>query len=121
MIFGFENGCQCSDADKSFVDQICLQMGFKRGDTAYDLTTPMRGVLQLYPELAYFRDIVFMLKLVMVPGTHALLITILLSLLTYTLLIYALLANISMPYLANISMFYVANIFSSYLAVYIPC
>ena len=75
MIFGFENGCQCSDADKSFVDQICLQMGFKRGDTAGDLTSPMRGVLQLYPELAYFRDIVFMLKLVMVPGMSLLVVS----------------------------------------------
>ena len=31
MIFAFEKGCQCSEADAMYVDQVCLQMGFKRG------------------------------------------------------------------------------------------
>jgi hypothetical protein len=34
---------------------------------AMDLTSPTRGILQLYPEIGYFRDIIFMFKLVMVP------------------------------------------------------
>ena len=67
MLFSFERGCDCHPADKSFADQLCLQMGFKRGESALDLTGPTRGILQLFPEIAFFRDIVFMFKLVMVP------------------------------------------------------
>ena len=67
ILFSFEKGSDCCVADRLYVDQICLQMGFKRGEYVADLTSPTRGLLQLYPEIASFRDIVFMFKLVMVP------------------------------------------------------
>ena len=67
ILFSFEKGSECCIADRLYVDQICLQMGFKRGEYVPDLTSPTRGLLQLYPEIASFRDIIFMFKLVMVP------------------------------------------------------
>jgi hypothetical protein len=67
MLFSFEKGSECNIADKYYIDQLCMQMGFKRGEAVSDLTTPTKGILQLYPEIAYFRDLIFMFKLVMVP------------------------------------------------------
>ena len=67
MLFSFEKGSELNAADKRYVDQLCMQMGFKRGEAISDLTTPTKGLLQLYPEIAYFRDLIFMFKLVMVP------------------------------------------------------
>jgi hypothetical protein len=67
MLFNFEKGNECCSADKLYIDQLCVQMGFRRGDAAFDITSPNKGILQLYPEIAFFRDVIFMFKLVMVP------------------------------------------------------
>ena len=67
MLFTFEKGSECCSGEKTYIDQLCVQLGFKRGEAALDITVPTRGILQLHPEIGFFRDIVFMFKLVMVP------------------------------------------------------
>ncbi len=69
MIFSFEKGQDCCNADVRFIDQLNLQMGFPRGKEEMYITGELRGILDLYPEIGYFRDLVFMLKLVMLPST----------------------------------------------------
>jgi len=71
-LFAFEHGCEINIADKRFIDQICLQMGFDRGLALEYLTGQEDVLLHHYPELGYFRDLVFMFKLVMVPTSDKL-------------------------------------------------
>ena len=67
MMFRFDLSNDCTDGDKVFIDQVCLQMGFVRGMEKEYLSGYNRNMLDHYPEIGYFRDIVFMFKLVMVP------------------------------------------------------
>ena len=71
-LFAFEHGCEINIADKRFIDQICLHMGFDRGLALDYLTGHEDVLLHHYPELGYFRDLVFMFKLVMVPTSDKL-------------------------------------------------
>jgi hypothetical protein len=72
LMFRFDKGCECSVADKLFMDQLCLQMGFQRSYETYYMTGSNRAVLDLYPEIGYFRDLVFFFNLVMVPTSDRL-------------------------------------------------
>jgi hypothetical protein len=72
ILFQFEMGNECSGADKRFIDQICLQLGFKRSVEILYLAGIYSSILDLYPEIGYFRDLVFMFKLVMVPTSDKL-------------------------------------------------
>jgi hypothetical protein len=47
-------------------------MGFQRGKEKQYITGKDRNILDHYPEIAHFRDLVFMFKLVMVPTTDQL-------------------------------------------------
>ncbi|KAJ1393230.1 hypothetical protein B484DRAFT_278952, partial [Ochromonadaceae sp. CCMP2298] len=71
-IFRFQDGMQCGDADKRFLDQLCVQMGFERNCEAIYITGANMLVLDHYPEIGFFRDLVFMFKLVMLPTSDKL-------------------------------------------------
>ena len=71
ILFGFEN-MECSSTDRKFIDQLCLQVGFDRELELEYLTGEDDVLLAHYPEVGYVRDIVFMLKLVMVPTSDRL-------------------------------------------------
>jgi len=62
-----------STGDAVFIDQLCVQMGFLReGNSSERAAEYISGstseIVDHYPELAAFRDIVFLLKLFMVPS-----------------------------------------------------
>lgn len=71
-IFRFQDSRDVSSTDKRFVDQLSLQMGFERGFEKEYLTGVKRAFLDYYPEIGYFRDLVFLFKLVMVPTSDQL-------------------------------------------------
>lgn len=71
-IFKFNEGRECSLADRRFVDQLCLQMGYQRGLEKQYLTGLNRAFLDFFPEVGYLRDLVFSFKLVMVPTSEQL-------------------------------------------------
>lgn len=52
--------------------QICLQMGFNRDNPWLYLSGDNPELLDVYPELAYLRDIVYLLKAFMAPTSDAL-------------------------------------------------
>ena len=72
LLFRFDKGNECCAADKVFIDQLCLQMGFQRGCELQFITGANQNLLDHYPEIGFFRDIVFMFKLVMVPTSDKL-------------------------------------------------
>ena len=72
IMFKFESGNVCGSADKRYIDQLCLQMGFERGSELEFITGENTALLDLYPEIGFFRDLVFMFKLTMVPTSDAL-------------------------------------------------
>lgn len=72
MMFTFEKGSSFNDADNLFIDQICIQMGYEKGHANAYLTEVEPILLDHYPEISYFRDLIFMLKLVMVPTSDKL-------------------------------------------------
>ena len=62
-----------SAGDSLLVNQLCVQMGFQRTDsTDHDAAMYISGrspeLLENYPELGSFRDIIFYLKLMMCPS-----------------------------------------------------
>jgi hypothetical protein len=71
-IFRFSETKEISTSDKRFVDQLSLQMGFDRGVEREYITGTSRAFLDYYPEISYFRDLIFMFKLVMVPSSDQL-------------------------------------------------
>ena len=71
MLFSFEN-MDCSTTDKMFIDQICLQMGFERELEIEFITGSEETLLDHYPEIGYFRNLIFLFKLVMVPTSDRL-------------------------------------------------
>lgn len=52
--------------------QICLQMGFSRNEPWLYLSGDNPELLDVYPELGYLRDIVYLLKAFMAPTSDAL-------------------------------------------------
>lgn len=71
-LFRFQDGMSATDADRRYIDQICIQMGFDRGIEAVYITGTNMLILDHYPEIGFFRDLVFMFKLVMVPTSDQL-------------------------------------------------
>lgn len=66
----------CCFRPRSWADilflQICLQMGFRRKDPWLYLSGDNPELLDVYPELGYLRDIVYLLKAFMAPTSDAL-------------------------------------------------
>lgn len=52
--------------------QVCLQMGFSRNDPWLYLSGDNPELLDVYPEMGYLRDIVYLLKAFMAPTSDAL-------------------------------------------------
>lgn len=52
--------------------QICLHMGFRRDNPWLYLSGDNPELLDVYPELGYLRDIVYLLKAFMAPTSDAL-------------------------------------------------
>lgn len=72
MIFSFEKTTQCTLNDRRYIDQLCLQMGFPRYVEDVYLTGENPVLLESYPNIAVLRDILFMLKLLMLPNIASL-------------------------------------------------
>lgn len=72
LLFRFNEGQDCMPSDKKFIDQLCLQMGFLRGQEKQYITGVNRNLLDHYPEIGFFRDLIFMFKLVMAPSSDQL-------------------------------------------------
>lgn len=72
MIFRFEKTTQCSSNDKRFVDQLCVQMGYVRNVEDAYISGDISTLLDNYPNIAVLRDLVFMLKLLMLPAAASL-------------------------------------------------
>ena len=72
FMFAFEDGNKCGRGERRFIQQLCLQMGFNTSDLDAYISGENRALFDLYPEIAFFRDLVFMFKLVMVPTSDAL-------------------------------------------------
>jgi hypothetical protein len=77
LVLRFDEGDAVSAGDARLVRQLCVQVGFPRGasaerDAAAYLSGAAPELLDNYPELSMFRDIVFYLKLMMSPSLDAL-------------------------------------------------
>jgi hypothetical protein len=72
MMFNFDRTSECTSADKTFIDQICVQMGFNRGVEKNYIAAIDELLIDHYPEISFFRDLIFMFKLVMVPTSDKL-------------------------------------------------
>ncbi|CAM9179352.1 unnamed protein product, partial [Ectocarpus fasciculatus] len=72
VMFKFEKGLVCGQAETAFIRQICIQMGWQYGREEAYITGEIPDILELYPEIGFFRDLLFMFKLTMVPTSDAL-------------------------------------------------
>ncbi len=65
VIFRFERTMQCGVGELALMNQLCVQMGFPRRDpgllAAY-IAAENPLVVENYPEMGFFRDIVFLFK-----------------------------------------------------------
>jgi hypothetical protein len=66
VMFKFEDGMQIGAAERAYFDQLCLQLGFNRENINQYITGEDPSILDLYPELGYCRDLMFMCRLTMV-------------------------------------------------------
>ena len=79
VLFRFERTMEFGDAEHALLKQLCLHMAFPAGTApgvadllpAY-LSGESRLVLENFPELGFFRDIVLLFKMLMVPSSEAL-------------------------------------------------
>jgi hypothetical protein len=72
ILFNFDKTTDVTIPDRRFMDQLCLQMGFPRSLEPQYITGANQIIIEHYPEIQFFRDIVFMFKLVMVPTSDKL-------------------------------------------------
>jgi hypothetical protein len=66
-LFGFEVGMSFGAAEARLIGQVCLHMGFTLEEPFALLTGEDSTLMDNYPELGIFRDIVYLLKAVMAP------------------------------------------------------
>ena len=76
VVFRFEQSMEFAEGESALLRQLCLHTAFPT-EPARDLlplylSGESRLVLENYPELGFFRDIVFIFKLLMVPSSEAL-------------------------------------------------
>jgi hypothetical protein len=72
LLFNFEKSRAFGTGDSEFIDQLCIQMGFDRTEALQYMTGENSELLDHYPELGFFRDLIFMFKLVTDPSATAL-------------------------------------------------
>lgn len=65
-IFDFTEHMRCANVQR-MLTQVCWEIGFDRSRVSAYITGEDPLLLDNYPELAYFRDIVFMFKYMMAP------------------------------------------------------
>lgn len=58
--------------EQALLDQLCLQMGFPRNELPYFLSGENPLVLDNFPELGFFRDIVYLFKALLAPTSDSL-------------------------------------------------
>ena len=72
LLFRWEQSMAVGDGEKEWLDRVSLDMGYPRGFAGEYLTGARGEVLRDFPELGFFRDIVFLLKTLMCPTNDAL-------------------------------------------------
>ena len=72
VVFKYENTMQFGEGEHRLLDQICLASAFQRHLIPQYFTGEEPWFLDNYPELGFFRDIVFMFKAMMAPSSDAL-------------------------------------------------
>ena len=74
LLFRFERTMAFGKAEKDLLTQLALQLGFPRDEATLRnyLSGEDEGMIDLFPELATFRDIVYYTKAAMVPSSDAL-------------------------------------------------
>ena len=77
IIFAFEEGMELSAGDRQLMNQLALSTGYKRvsqedEDLMRMLSGEDREILDYFPELGFFRDIVFYFKTFFVPTSDLL-------------------------------------------------
>ncbi len=76
VIFSFEHTMGFGPGENKFLGNLCLQMGFPGFNSSDILPTYLSGedpvILDFFPELGYFRDIVYLMKAMMAPTNAAL-------------------------------------------------
>ena len=72
IIFRFEASMEFGAGERALLDQLCLQMGFPRDDLPAFLSGENPLVLDNFPELGFFRDIVYLFKALLAPSSDAL-------------------------------------------------
>jgi hypothetical protein len=75
VLFRFIGGVGLGKGETRLIQQLCIQMGYPYNDTndqliGQYLSGENRALIDVYPELGYFRDINFMLRLLMVPSNE---------------------------------------------------
>jgi hypothetical protein len=68
MIFNFESSTQLG-ALEQLLDQVCWEMGFPAENFGEYVSGELSEIIDNYPELEYYRDIVFLFKMLMSPTT----------------------------------------------------
>jgi hypothetical protein len=72
IIFGFESAMEVGPA-ATLLLETCWEMGFEREiDAGLYLSGEAPEIMDFYPELLYYRDIVFLFKFMMTPEVEAL-------------------------------------------------
>mmetsp|Transcript_70630 Transcript_70630/g.197306 ORF Transcript_70630/g.197306 Transcript_70630/m.197306 type:complete len:905 (-) Transcript_70630:1623-4337(-) len=74
VIFRFDESMMFSEPTGKWLNQLCLVMGFDRGPMMLEkyLTGEEGAIMDLYPELGFFRDVIFLFKAMMAPTSDAL-------------------------------------------------
>eukprot|EP00434_Breviolum_minutum_P025507 symbB.v1.2.022536.t3/scaffold2007.1/size92683/1 len=70
MIFSFDKSMACSEGEMTLVEQIglCLGLDAAKRDAPRLLTGERPELIELFPELAWFRDTVFLWKMLLLPA-----------------------------------------------------
>ena len=74
VLFKFEESMAMGEGERRLLTQVCLQMGLAHDAATLPLylSGEVPWFLDLYPELGYFRDLVFMFKAMQAPSTEGL-------------------------------------------------
>lgn len=70
IIFRFEKSNRLGNGDLQFLNELCLHMGFPPEQKGKLLTGDNAVLLDNYPELGFYRDIVFLFKCMLVPTSN---------------------------------------------------
>ncbi|CAJ1360695.1 unnamed protein product, partial [Effrenium voratum] len=70
VVFSFDQQMTCGEGDTAWVEQmgLCLGLDSARREAACLLTGERPELLELFPEIAWFRDTVFLWKMLLLPA-----------------------------------------------------